>query len=155
VAISDCGFTISDLKRIQMTKDELKKRSKKFALMIIKLVEELPNNMAGRTIGNQIIRSGTSVAANYRTACRARSNPDFISKITVVEEECDETLFWLELIVEANLINKVKLVDIIKEADELTAIFTASGKTARLNNPKSTIRNPQFPIAAPAAGAHK
>jgi four helix bundle protein len=120
-----------------MTKDELKKRSKKFALMIIKLVEELPNNMAGRTIGNQIIRSGTSVAANYRTACRARSNADFISKITVVEEECDETLFWLELIVEANLIKKEKLVDIIKEADELTAIFTASGKTARLNNPKS------------------
>jgi len=126
-----------------MTKEELKNRTKKFALMIIKLVEELPNNMAGRTIGNQIIRSGTSVAANYRTACRARSNADFISKITVVEEECDETLFWLELIVEANLINKEKLVDIIKEADELTAIFTASGKTARLNNPKSPIRNPK------------
>ena len=75
-----------------MNKDELKKRTKKFALMIISLVEDLPNTKAGYTIGNQIIRSGTSVAANYRSACRARSNADFISKITIVEEECDETL---------------------------------------------------------------
>jgi len=127
-----------------MTKEELKARTKKFALMIIKLVEELPNSQAGRTIGNQIVRSGTLVAANYRAACRARSNADFISKITIVEEECDETLFWLELIAEANLLEKEKFQDIIKEADELTAIFTASGKTARQNNPKSQIRNPKY-----------
>ena len=126
-----------------MTKDELKKRTKKFALLIIELVDELPNTLSGRTIGNQIIRSGTSVASNYRSACRARSNADFISKITVVEEECDETLFWLELIVEANLLKKEILRDLIKEADELTAIFTASGKTARQNNPPSKIRNPK------------
>ena len=126
-----------------MTKEELKARTKKFALRIIKLVEHLPNTLAGRTIGNQIIRSGTSVAANYRSACRARSNADFISKITIVEEESDETLFWLELILEANLLEKEKLQDLIKEADELTAIFTASGKTARQNNPKSKIRNPK------------
>jgi len=126
-----------------MTKEELKKRTKQLALMIIKLVEDLPNTKAGRTIGNQIIRSGTSVAANYRAACRARSNADFISKITIVEEECDETLFWLELIAEANLLKKEKLQDMLKEADELTAIFTASGKTTRQNNPKSTIRNPK------------
>jgi four helix bundle protein len=119
-----------------MTKDELKLRSKKFAIKIVKLVEELPNTKAGNTVGNQIIRSGTSVAANYRSACRARSNADFISKITVVEEECDETLFWLELIVESDLIEKQKINDLIKEADELTAIFTASGRTARLNNQK-------------------
>jgi len=125
-----------------MTKEELKERTKKFALMIIELVEGLPNTVAGRTIGNQIIRSGTSVAANYRAACRARSNADFISKITIVEEECDETLFWLELIAEANLLKKEKLQDLVKEADELTAIFTASGKTARQNNPKSSkLRN--------------
>ena len=111
--------------------------------MIIKLVEELPNTKAGNTIGNQLIRAGTSVAANYRAACRARSNADFVSKITIVEEECDETLFWLELIVEANLLKKEKLQDIMREANELTAIFTASGKTARHNNPKSPIRNPQ------------
>jgi four helix bundle protein len=119
-----------------MTKDELKTRTKQFALKIILLVEDLPNTKAGHTIGNQIIRSGTSVAANYRTACRARSNADFISKITIVEEECEETLFWLELIVEANLLRKEKLTELIKEADELTAIFTASGKTARQNHHK-------------------
>ena len=106
--------------------------------MIIKLVEELPDTKAGRTIGNQIIRSGTSVAANYRSVCRSRSTADFISKVTVVEEECDETLFWLELIAESNLLKKEKLVDIFKEADELTAIFTASGRTAKQNNPKSS-----------------
>ena len=126
-----------------MTKEELKIRTKLFALMIIKLIEDLPGTKAGLTIGNQIIRSGTSVAANYRAACRARSNADFISKINIVEEECDETLFWLELIVEADLLKKEKLHGILKEADELTAIFTASGKTARFNNPKSPIRNPK------------
>lgn len=127
-----------------MTKEELKNRTKKFALMIILLVEKLPNNKAGNAIGNQLIRSGTSIAANYRTACRARSNADFISKITVVEEECDESLFWLELITEANLLKKEIVLDLMIEADELTAIFTASGKTARLNNPKSPIRNPKL-----------
>jgi len=126
-----------------MTKEELKNRTKIFALSIIKLVENLPQSRAGNTIGNQIIRSGTSVAANYRTACKARSSADFISKITVIEEECDETLFWLELMLESGLVKKEKLEPLIKEADELTAIFTASGKTARQNNPKSAIRNPQ------------
>jgi len=114
-----------------MTKEELKKRTKQFALEIIKLVEELPSTKAGHTVGNQIIRSGTSVAANYRSACRARSNADFIFKITIAEEECDETLFWLELIKDAKLLNKKKLNILLKEADELTAIFTASGKTAK------------------------
>jgi four helix bundle protein len=117
-----------------MTKDELKKRTKRFALEIIKLVDELPNTLAGRTIGNQIIRSGTSVASNYRSACRTRSNADFISKITVVEEESDETLFWLELIVESNLLKKERVLSLLKEADELTAIFTSSGKTAKQNH---------------------
>jgi four helix bundle protein len=120
-----------------MTKDELKKRTKRFAIDIIRLVEELPNTKGGYTIGNQLVRSGTSVAANYRSACRSRSNADFISKITIVEEESDESLFWLELILEANLLQKDRLESLIREADELTAIFTASGKTAKQNNPKS------------------
>jgi four helix bundle protein len=119
-----------------MTKEELKNRTKKFALLIIKLIELLPNTKAGNTIGNQLIRAGTSVAANYRTACRARSNADFISKITVVEEECDECLFWLELIEESGLLKNKILYEAMKEADELTAIFTASGKTARQNKSK-------------------
>jgi len=126
-----------------MTKEELKYRTKQFALMIIRLVEELPHNRAGNTIANQLIRCGTSVAANYRSACRARSNADFISKITVVEEECDESLFWLEMILEANLLGMNRIEPLIKEANELTAIFTASGKTAKQNNPKSEIHNPK------------
>jgi four helix bundle protein len=126
-----------------MTKYELKKRTKLFAIGIIKIVEEFPNSKAGCTIGNQIIRSGTSVAANYRAACRARSDADFISKITVVEEECDETLFWLELTEEAAIMDKEKILKLKNEANELTAIFTASGKTVRQRNPKSQIRNPK------------
>ncbi len=121
-----------------MTKEELKKRTKKFALLIIGIVENLPNTKAGNAIGNQLIRSGTSVAANYRTACRARSNADFISKITVVEEEADESLFWLELIEDSGLLKREILQDAIKEADELTAIFTSAGKTACQNNPKKS-----------------
>jgi len=126
-----------------MTKEELKNRTKQFALKIIDLVEELPNNRTGNTIGYQLIRCGTSVAANYRSSCRARSHADFISKIEVVEEECDESLFWLEMIVEAKILTITRVEPLIKEADELTAIFTASGKTAKQNNPKSTIRNPK------------
>jgi four helix bundle protein len=118
-----------------MNKEELKARTKRFALAIIKLVNELPNNRAGNTIGGQLIRSGTSVAANYRTACRARSNADFISKITIVEEESDESLFWLEMIEESDILkNNDSLLVLKKEADELTAIFTAAGKTSRLKN---------------------
>ena len=124
-----------------MTKEELKNRTKQFALLIIKLVDDLPNTKAGITVGNQIIRSGTSVGANYRTACRARSNADFISKITIVEEECDESRFWLEPIQESKLLKKERLTDLIKEADELTAIFTASGKTARQAKSNSSILN--------------
>ena len=120
-----------------MNKEELKGRTKKFALLIIRIVEELPTTRAGNTIGNQLIRSGTSVAANYRAACRARSNADFISKITVVEEESDESLFWLELIEESKLLKKEVIQEAIKEAKELTAIFTASGRTAKGNNPKT------------------
>jgi len=129
-------FIILFQKDESMTKDELKRRTKQFAINIIRLVEELPNTKSGNTIGNQIIRSGTSVAANYRSACRARSNADFISKITIVEEECDETLFWIELIIDTGLLKKERLTDIFNEANELTAIFTATGRTAKQNNPK-------------------
>lgn len=124
------------LKYVSVTKEELKIRTKKFSLLIIRIVEKLPATKAGNAIGSQLIRSGTSVASNYRTACRARSNADFISKITVVEEEADESLFWLELIEESGLLKKEVLQNAIKEADELTAIFTSAGKTARQNNPK-------------------
>jgi four helix bundle protein len=116
-----------------MRTEELKLRTKQFALRVIKLVETLPKNKIGDVLGKQILRSATSVAANYRAACRARSKADFISKIAIVEEEADESLFWLELIAESGLMNTERLKDLTKEADELTAIFTATGKTAKQN----------------------
>ncbi len=116
-----------------MRTEELKLRTKQFALRVIKLVEALPKNKIGDVLGNQLLRSATSVEANYRAACRARSKADFISKIAIVEEEADESLFWLELIAESGLMNTERLKDLTKEADELTAIFTATGKTAKQN----------------------
>jgi four helix bundle protein len=116
-----------------MRTEELKLRTKQFALRVIKLVETLPKNKIGDGLGKQLRRSATSVDANYRAACRARSKADFISKIAIVEEEADESLFWLELIAESGLMNTERLKDLTKEADELTAIFTATGKTAKQN----------------------
>jgi four helix bundle protein len=115
-----------------MNKDELKKRTKEFALRIIKLVNALPNNPTGRVIGNQLLRAGTSVGANYRAACRAKSKSDFIYKINIVEEEADESAYWLELIVESGLMPNSKIESLLKEANELTAIFVATNKTAKL-----------------------
>ena len=114
-----------------MNPELLKKRTKKFAIRIIRLVDALPKNSIGHTIGNQILRAGTSVGANYRAACRAKSNRDFIYKINIVEEEADETMFWLELIIETELLPERKIKSLLKEADELTAIFTVTGKTAK------------------------
>jgi four helix bundle protein len=127
-----------------MTTKDLKDKTKKFSLRIIKLADNLPQTRTGTVIAKQIVRSATSIGANYRAACRARSKADFISKITIVEEEADETMYWLEIINEASLISSNRLKDLIKEPDELVAIFTSSGKTAKLNiNPKSTTRNPK------------
>ena len=116
-----------------MSEADLKKRTKSFALRILKLVDVLPKTTAGRALGSQIVRSGTSVAANYRAACRAKSPADFISKMGNVEEEADETLLWLELLEESGLVSPAKLTAIKQEADELTAITVASIKTARRN----------------------
>ena len=116
-----------------MNKEELKKRTKKFALRIIKLADALPNTPAGRTIANQIVRSGTSVAANYRASCRGRSMAEFISKLGNVVEETDESAFWLELIVDAKLMTKQRVSPLLNEANELTAIFTSSIITAKNN----------------------
>ncbi|WP_250631168.1 four helix bundle protein [Rhodoflexus caldus] len=114
-----------------MKKDELKMRTKKFALRIIQLAEALPMSRAGNAIGNQLVRCGTSVAANYRAACRAKSVADFICKISMVEEEADETLFWLEMITDSGMMPLHRLQDLQREANELTAIFTAIGKTTK------------------------
>ena len=122
---------------------DLKKRTKAFALRILKLVDALPKTTAGRALASQIVRSGTSIAANYRAACRAKSTADFIAKMGIVEEEADETLFWLELLEESDLVLAMKLAAIKQEADELIAITVASIKTARRNRASnSTIRIP-------------
>ena len=114
-----------------MKHDNLKEPTKQFALRIIRLVESLPKGRTSDVIGRQLLRSGTSVAANYRAACRARSTADFISKMGMVEEETDESMFWMEILVDANIMGKKLLSDLMNEADELLAIFVASIKTAR------------------------
>src|SRR5881275_3040584 len=130
---SECGMR---------NEPDLKKRTKAFALRILKLVDALPKTTAGRALASQIVRSGTSVAANYRAACRAKSTADFIAKMGIVEEEGDETLFWLELLEEAELIPVAKSSAIKQEANELIAITVASIKTARRNRraPDSAFR---------------
>jgi four helix bundle protein len=124
-----------------MNEQELITRTKQFALRIMKLVGALPKSIEGRAIGNQIMRSGTSVAANYRAACRARSKVEFISKLGTVEEEADETAFWLELIIEGKLLRAKQTQPLLAEAIELVAITAASKKTASKTLAKSQIAN--------------
>lgn len=126
-----------------MTSEELKLRTKKFSLRVINLIESLPNSISGKVIANQLIRSATSVGANYRSACRSRSKAEFVSKIRIVEEEADESLYWLEIIKESKLVREVRIADLIKEAMELTSIFTSIGKTSKINlkNSNSEIPN--------------
>jgi four helix bundle protein len=114
-----------------MTPDEMKTRTKQFALGVITLANALPQSDVARVIKNQILRSGTSVGANYRAACRAKSTADFISKMGTVEEEADETMYWMELIVEAGLLSNNPVSALYREADEILAIVVASIKTAR------------------------
>src|SRR5438034_8028640 len=112
---------------------ELQQRTKSFALRVLKLIEHLPNSIGGRILANQLTRSGTSVGANYRAACRARSRAEFASKLGTVVEEVDESLYWLELIGDGNFVPAKKLASLISEADELTAIFTAGRRTSSKN----------------------
>ena len=114
----------------EMTEEELKKRVKQFGLRIIKLVAALPKSIEGRAIANQLIRSGTSVGANYRAACKGRSKAEFIAKLGIVEEEADESVYWMELIIEGNLLQKSAVEPLLKEANEIVAIMAASRKSA-------------------------
>lgn len=114
----------------------MKNRTKKFALRIIKLVEALPKTKTGDVVGRQLLRCGTSVAANYRAACRAKSTSDFIAKLGIVEEEGDESMFWLEIIIESGLMQKELIEPLLIEADEIVAIIVSSKKTAKENKSK-------------------
>ncbi len=116
-----------------MKEEDLKLRTKQFSLRVIRLVEALPNTNTAKTIGHQLLRAGMSVGANYRAACRGKSKADFVAKAGISLEEADECLYWMELLQEAGIFPAEKLKDLLKEADELVAIFTASIKTARAN----------------------
>jgi len=118
-----------------MNEQELKQRTNKFALRILDLADALPQTRSGNVIAGQIIRSGTSVAANYRALCRAKSRADFINKTSIVEEEADESCFWLQLLIDRGLLAAGRVQPLLKEANELTAIFVAGRKTAARQKP--------------------
>ena len=109
----------------------LQQRTKAYALQVIRLVRSLPRDVAGDVIGRQLLRAATSVGANYRAACRAKSVPDFIAKMGIVEEEADESLYWLDLLIESGLIPREQLADLLAEGGALVAMTVASINTAR------------------------
>ena len=114
-----------------MKAEEFKARTKAFALRIVRLVESLPKTRSSDVIGKQLLRSGTAVGANYRAGCRARSQADFVAKMGIVEEECDESVYWIELLVESEEIKKALVEDLLREANEILSMVVASRKTAR------------------------
>jgi len=114
-----------------MSVEDLKKRTRSFALEIIRFVEKLPHSRICRVVGDQLLRAATSVGANYRAACRARSRPDFIAKLKIVEEECDESLYWLELLMDAGSVERSEAGDLLEEGSEILSIIVTSIKTAR------------------------
>jgi four helix bundle protein len=114
-----------------MTSDELKARTKSFTLRVMRLIAALPRSAQGRTISQQLMDSASSVGANYRSSCRARSKKEFVAKLGVVVEEADESAFWLELVVESEMLPAARVQPLLDEANEITAIMTASYQTAR------------------------
>ncbi len=134
-----------------MNAEELKERTKRFALRAMHLVDALPKSTKARAIANQLVRSGTSVAANYRAACRSRSKAEFIARVGVVEEEADETALWLELIIADKILSEKKVVPLLNEANELVAIAAASYISASQSLQKkpreSNVRNHQSRIS--------
>ena len=119
-----------------MRNENLKERTRSFALRVIRLTEALPKGRTADVIGKQLLRSGTSVGANYRAACRPKSSADFIAKMSIVEEEADESIYWMELLIESGLMNQERMEELLKEANELLAIVVASIKTAKGNKAK-------------------
>jgi len=114
-----------------MTKQELLQRTKSFALRVVKVVRALPRDDIAKVLEKQLLRSGTSVGANDRAACRARSSADFVGKLKIVEEEGDESLYWMELLVEAGIMPRSRIADLMREGDEILSIVVAAIKTMR------------------------
>ena len=127
-----------------MNEQEFKDKTKNLALRFIRLVEFLPNKTTANVIGKQLLRSATSVGANYRAACRAKSTADLIHKLSIVEEEADESLYWLELLEDSELVKGAKLTDLRKDMNEVVAMIVASIKTLR--SKQSQIQNPKSKI---------
>lgn len=114
-----------------MTREQFKARTKAYALRVIKVVDALPRDTVAKTLGHQLLRSGTSVAANYRSSVRAKSTADFIAKMGIVEEECDESLLWMELLVDSGRMKQARINELMREGGEILAMTVASIKTAR------------------------
>jgi four helix bundle protein len=131
-----------DCSEMNTKSKELKQRTKRFGLRILILLDNLPNTIGARAVANQIVRSAASVGANYRAACRARSRAEFASRIGTVAEEADESLYWLEVIDEGKLVSHQKIASLLKEADELTAIFTSARRSA--SQPQTSTVKPQI-----------
>jgi four helix bundle protein len=121
-----------------MNPEDLKRRTKQFALRILKLVAALPNTVQGRTISGQLVRAGTAVGANYRATCRSRSRAEFVARIGVVEEEADESAYWMELIVEGELLKEEQVKSLLDEANELAKIMSSSRISASTSLAHST-----------------
>lgn len=140
--IAERGFRIAKLNTVNS--DDLKQRTKQFAIRAIRMSEAMPRSLTGDALNRQFVRSATSVAANYRSACRGRSRAEFIAKMGLVEEEADEAAFWLELIAVSGLMPRQSTIEMHREAGELTAIAVSSIRTARVgkSNPQSAIRSP-------------
>jgi four helix bundle protein len=126
-----------------MNPEELKARTRAFALRVIRLAESFPETPTARVIRNQMLRCGSSVGANYRAACRARSKADFVSKMGIVEEEADETIYWIELLIDAEIVKRSRVAELLEEGNQILSIVISSIKTARGINPQSAIRNPK------------
>ncbi len=114
-----------------MTREEMRRRTKEYANRIVNVCRSLPDDWVSRTLGKQLLRSGTSVGANDRVLCRAKSTADFLNKLKICEEECDESLFWMELLTDNGLVKPKRLESLMREADELLSIIVASAKTVR------------------------
>ena len=139
----EIDVTLFIAKFLSMNKFELQQRTKKFHVQIIKLCESLPKNAAGWETAKQLIRSAGSVGANYRAACRGKSNADFIYKLEVVLEEADESLYWFEVVRDAELSKGYELDNLIKEANELVSIFNAADKTSKQNRDQKNLKIPK------------
>jgi four helix bundle protein len=126
--------------RCQCTPEALRERTKEFALRVVKMFRALPKSAEGGILGRQVLRSGTSIGANYRAACRARSRAEFVSRVAIAVEEADETIFWLELLGDARILPASRLQGLLRESNELLAILSASRRTAKLSITKSPNR---------------